>query len=81
MGTGHSCDENDRTMRQNRSIDMASIFGTCEKKRYPHKRAAEDATYIQLQHAADRGESLELRVYKCPKAYCGGWHLTSAKTQ
>jgi hypothetical protein len=69
MGTG----------RRNRSIDVASILGTCEKKRYPHKRAAEEAMQIQIEYAVDRGESLELRVYKCPKSYCGGWHLTSVK--
>lgn len=66
-------------MRQNRSIDVASILGACEKKRYPHQRAAQEAMEIQLAHAAERGESLVLRVYKCPKSYCGGWHLTSVK--
>jgi hypothetical protein len=66
-------------MRQNRSIDIASILGTCQKKRYPHQRAAEEAMEIQIRHGVDRGESLELRVYKCPKSYCGGWHLTSVK--
>jgi hypothetical protein len=65
-------------MRQNRSIDVASIFGTCGKKRYPHQRAAEEAMQIQLQYASERGEALDLRVYKCPKSYCGGWHLTNA---
>ena len=66
-------------MGKKRSIDVASILGGCEKKRYPHQRAAEEAMHIQLQYAADRGESLELRVYKCSKSYCGGWHLTSVK--
>lgn len=66
-----------RRGRSNRSFDAASIFGSCDKKRYPHERAAEDALQIQVQYAADRGEVLELRVYKCPKSHCGGWHLTS----
>lgn len=71
--------ENRSKMRKGRPFDVASIFGTCDKKRYPHERAAQEAMQIQLQYAADRGESLELRVYKCPKSYCGGWHLTSMK--
>jgi hypothetical protein len=66
-------------MRQNRSIDVSSILGTCEKKRYPHERAAREAMEHQIQYAVDRGEVLELRAYKCPKSYCGGWHLTSVK--
>ena len=66
-------------IRPNRSVDIASILGACEKKRYPHRRAAEEAMQTQLAHAAERGESLRLRVYECPKSYCGGWHLTSAK--
>jgi|GEM_PF-2394323 len=64
-------------MRKARSIDLASVLGTCDKKRYPHKRAAEEAMQLQLRYAADRGEALRLSVYKCPKSYCGGWHLTS----
>lgn len=66
-------------MRPNRSVDVAAILGACEKKRYPHQRAAEEAMQTQLGHAAERGEALNLRVYKCPKSYCGGWHLTSVK--
>lgn len=66
-------------IRPNRSVDIASILGACEKKRYPHERAAEEAMQIQLARAAERGEPLLLRIYKCPKSYCGGWHLTSAK--
>jgi hypothetical protein len=65
--------------RRSRPVDVASILGTCEKKRYPHERAAKEAMEIQLRYAAERGERLELRVYKCPKSYCGGWHLTSVK--
>jgi hypothetical protein len=65
-------------IRQNRSVDIASILGACGKKRYPHRRAAEEAMEAQITHAAERGESLMLRVYECPKSYCGGWHLTSA---
>jgi hypothetical protein len=64
-------------IRRDRSIDVAAILGACDKKRYPHKGAAEEAMQIQLEHASDRGEALHLRVYKCPKSYCGGWHLTS----
>jgi hypothetical protein len=68
-------------MRQNRSVDVASILGSCGKNRYPHEKAAREAMEIQLQYAADRGETLELRVYKCPKSFCGGWHLTSGGTE
>lgn len=63
--------------RDPRSVDLTAIFGSCGKKRYPHRRAAEDALQRQEQHAADRGEQLHLSVYECPKSFCGGWHLTS----
>lgn len=66
-------------MRRKRSIDVAAILGACEKKRYPHQRAAEDAMQTQIAYAEERGELLSLRVYKCPRSYCGGWHLTSVK--
>jgi hypothetical protein len=63
--------------RDPRSVDLAGIFGACEKKRYPHKRAAEEGMSRQLERAKERGETLRLRVYECPKSFCGGWHLTS----
>jgi hypothetical protein len=49
----------------------------CGKKRYPHRRAAEEARDTQIAYAAERGEAPALRVYECPKPHCGGWHLTS----
>lgn len=59
--------------------DPASIFGACEKRRYPHERAARAVAEDQMERARDRGQPLTLRVYRCPKPYCNGWHLTSRK--
>jgi hypothetical protein len=60
-----------------RGPDLSDIFGACDKKRYPHQRAAEEAMQTQIDYAKERGETLRLRIYKCPRSYCGGWHLTS----
>lgn len=56
---------------------LGNIFGRCEKQRYPHERAAEEAKQRREAAAAEKGEILELTVYKCDRSYCGGWHLTS----
>ncbi len=56
---------------------LGNIFGRCEKQRYPHERAAQEAKERREAAAADNGETLILSVYKCDRSYCGGWHLTS----
>lgn len=51
--------------------------GQCGKNRYPHERAAKEAADLQMEYARERGETLELRTYRCPN--CGGWHLTESR--
>lgn len=57
---------------------LGNIFGRCEKQRYPHERAAQEAKERREAAAAETGETLALTVYKCDRSYCGGWHLTSS---
>jgi len=67
-------------MRHGRSNGAASNSGDCAgKKRYPHQRAAREAAQIQMQHARNRDETLDLRVYRCENARCKGWHLTEKR--
>ena len=65
-------------MRRERPVDVASIFD-CGKKRYPDRRAAEAAAERQMRFAAERSESLDLRVYECKNSWCKGWHLTERR--
>ncbi len=66
-------------MRRGRPIDIVSILGDCGKKRYPNKRAADEAADWQTRFAAERSETLELRVYECKNSWCKGWHLTERR--
>lgn len=67
--------------RRPSSIDLAGIFGACNKQRYPHRRAAEEAKARSEARAAAQGEPVELAVYECDRSYCGGWHLTSSPSK
>ncbi len=66
-------------MRRSRPIGVGSVGGNCGKKRYPHKRAAEQAAERQMHYAAEKSQTLDLRVYECKNSWCTGWHLTEKR--
>ena len=53
----------------------------CGKKRYPHQRAARESAERQVAYAKERGEALRLRVYRCDKRSCKGWHVTELRDE
>lgn len=66
-------------MRREKLRGFVTLAGNCGKKRYPHERAARETAEHQMQRAGECGETLQLRVYFCPNASCGGWHLTEVR--